>query len=55
MSDLQQVCLDEAITIESDNRLEGIEEFYVDTQMSIPEGANYLGSFLVLIKDDGTS
>lgn len=53
----QMDCLDEAITIAIDNRLEGLEEFYVtvDMSQSTPPGVSYGESFLVIIKDDGMS
>ena len=51
----QEDCLDEAITIELDRRLEGVEIFYivVNSSLSTPPGVRYGEDFLVLITDDG--
>lgn len=56
MYEQQEFCLDEAITIAIDERLEGFEEFYifVDRSLSTPPGVRYGEEFLVIIKDDGT-
>lgn len=55
MREQQEFCLNEAITIAIDDRLEGLEEFYVvvDPSLSTPPGVRYGEEFLVIIKDDG--
>lgn len=55
VTDLQQVCLDDAITIETDSRLEGFEGFYldVDYSLTIPQQVYIDGGFSVVIEDDG--
>lgn len=57
MYEQQEFCLNEAITIAIDERLEGFEEFYifVDRSLSTPPGVRYGEEFLVIIKDDGTT
>lgn len=55
VNETDENCLDVAVTIEIDDRLEGFEEFYVfvDSSLSTPQGVSYDESFLVIIKDNG--
>ena len=50
-------CLPQAITVKTDDRLEGQEGFYVtvNSSLSSPPGVYYGESFLVIITDDSKS